>query len=121
MQTLAETRPKAIQRLKDNGYPYLALLLGQQEKPRDLDKLFGLANNAAHWLEGRHKPSRLAESFARQIFESGEQLKASLTITPDTKEPESSTVLLVVCPPNKLAKLQKIIPLLGGEIEIIDE
>ena len=127
MKTLASKHDEAFQRLINDGFPNIASMLTCFYRQSDMDRALGLVGATNHWLMGRNTPSRRTERTA-QLFMAGMAKTGSAKVQPEpaqeavettvmpTAAPEESDMLLVVCPPAKMAKVQKVLAVLGCEV-----
>jgi len=134
MKTLASKHNEAFQRLSKAGFPNIASMLTCFYRQSDMDRALGLVSATNHWLMGRNTPSRRTEK-AAELFMASMSAKtgsAKVQSEPEPKPevvettvmptpvqepmPEASDTLLVVCPPEKMAKVQKVLGVLGCEV-----
>jgi hypothetical protein len=104
MQTLAEKYPEAIERLESVGFIAIAQLCHRHYRQVDMERQLGTSSAVSKWLTGEHLPSQAMEERAQEV------------LAPTAPE---SNMLMVVCPPRSEAKVQRVLAMLGCEVEVI--
>ena len=128
MKTLASKHDEAFQRLINAGFPNIASMMTMFNRQCDMDRALGKHNAVNHWFSGRNTPSQGSERAAQLFMASMSANTGSAKVQPEPAQEvvettvmpaaaaEASDTLLVVCPPAKMAKVQKVLTLLGCEV-----
>ena len=127
MKTLAEKYPDAIKRFKQIGLVHLAELCGRHYRQIDMADQVGHPSAISKWLTLEHLPSRQVEERARQVLEEQRLNQKTFDLPEPVPAPapapapaaQESNVLMVVCPPGLEAKVQRVLAMLGCEVEVI--
>lgn len=122
MKTLAEKHPEAIERLQKIGFTGIPELCRLHYRNIDLERQLGTAGAVSKWMNLQNLPSKNMEIKARALIAELPEPK------PETKpEPEIASapitlednMLMVVCPLGSTAKVQRVLAMLGCEVEVI--
>lgn len=103
----------AEERLRKQGHLNLIEMGRVMDTPAQIDKALGYVGAASHWYAGRNDASRAADTAA------GLWLAAHGGEVEEVAFEDDSTILMVVCPPEKTKKVVKVLGLLGCEVEEI--
>lgn len=117
MTCIADKYPGAIDRLRANGAPAIAAMAEALPTAKAIDEALGHNGAASHWLRGTNNISKASERAAELWVAS--RLNGSAKTEPREDAATDDTVLMVVCPPEKSAKVQKVLRLLDCEVEAI--
>ena len=113
MKTLAEKYPEAIERFESVGLDSIAALCHRHYRHIDMDRQLGTNSAVSKWLTGQHLPSRSMEERAQKVLGAVSSERDPAPIAPD------NNILMVVCPPGSEAKVQRVLAMLGCEVEMI--
>jgi len=119
-QTIAERLPNETMELAKKGFPNIAALARFHTTFAEIDKLLGYAGATHHWFSGGSSPQKVAERLAGIVLKTYSP-KDNVAADPkhEPAQPQDDNILMVVCPPAKLEKVQKILALMGCEVEAI--
>lgn len=114
MKTLADKYPEVIERFETVGFTAIAALCRRHYRVIDMDRQLGTTSSVSKWLTGKNLPSHKVEERARKML--NEECSA-----PDAPVPAApdDNMLMVVCPSGSSAKVQRVLAMLGCEVEVI--
>jgi hypothetical protein len=118
MKTLAEKYPEAIERFESVGLDSIAALCHRHYRQVDMERQLGTSSSVSKWLTGEHLPSRSMEERAQKVLSECSAAVAQDCVAPAPAAPEEN-VLMVVCPTGSTAKVQRVLAMLGCEVEVI--
>lgn len=118
MKTLAEKYPEAIDRLQKIGFTAIAKLCRLHYRNIDLERQLGTSGAVSKWLNLENLPSKNMEEKAKALIAELPEREPEPEIAPAPIAPEDN-MLMVVCPPGSTAKVQRVLAMLGCEVEVI--
>lgn len=113
MKTLADKYPEAIERFESVGLTAIAALCHRHYRQVDMERQLGTSSAVSKWLTGEHLPSRAMEERAQEVLDA-----VAFEPDPVPSAPEEN-VLMVVCPTGSTAKVQRVLAMMGCEVEVI--
>ena len=138
MKTLAEKYPDAVERFKQIGLVHLAELCGRHYRQIDMADQIGHPSAVSKWMTLEHLPSRQMEERARRVLEEQRLNQKTFDLPEPVPAPDpettldrhyrsadpapatsESTMLMVFCPPGLEEKVQRVLAVLGCEVEVI--
>ena len=137
MTTLAEKHPEVCAKLTENGYFGIVEMAGHFPDARSMSLELGYDPAAArNWMVGANLPSRASEANARSWLKAN-AARAPITqaphpnaqaemvgimehVTPVAEAappaPPTGALLMVICPPDKVGKITRMLEMVGCEV-----
>lgn len=120
MKTLAEYFPSAHAKLKAADRENVAKMFERFHLNTDVDRALGLNDGATRdYALLRRLPDLLVEKRAGEWLAQNPECRAETTPTRPQPAPTDETILMVVVPPKKVGKVQRVLALMGCEVEPI--